>query len=73
MILQPLVENAIRHGVDGRSGPGTLEISARREGSRLRLAVRDDGPGLEHSNPRDPGRGIGLSNTRARLERLPPA
>lgn len=66
LLLQPLVENAIRHGVAARVGPGVVEIRAARRGDTLELSVRDDGPGLS-SPPRD---GIGLSTTRARLERL---
>src|SRR4029453_6680981 len=46
LILQPLVENAIRHGIARRSAAGLLEISARRENGRLWLQVRDDGPGI---------------------------
>jgi two-component system LytT family sensor kinase len=72
-VLQPLVENAIRHGVDARRGEGLIEIRARAEGETLRLSVRDDGPGLKPESPngvRALGRGIGLSNTRARLREL---
>jgi two-component system, LytTR family, sensor kinase len=72
-VLQPLVENAIRHGVDARRGEGLVEIRARAEGGMLRLSVRDDGPGLRQDAVNGTparGRGIGLSNTRARLREL---
>jgi len=71
MILQPLVENAMRHGIAARPGTGTIEIEARREGERIALLVRDDGPGVRgsgcHAGP--DGRGVGLRNTRKRLAR----
>ncbi len=67
-LLQPLVENALRHGIARRADAGALHVSARREGSDLVLAVRDDGPGL---TPGAPGAGgVGLANTRARLAAL---
>ncbi len=67
LILQPLVENAIVHGIDARPGPGVLSILARREGTELLLVVEDDGPGF--SRPSEPRvRRVGLSNVRARLE-----
>jgi LytS/YehU family sensor histidine kinase len=67
LLLQPLVENAIRHGVAPRPEGGRIEVRARREGDLLRLEVRDDGPGL----PGKPcGEGVGLANTRARLQQL---
>jgi signal transduction histidine kinase len=66
-LLQPLVENAIRHGVAARPGPGQVEVRAWREAERLRLEVADTGPGLP---PGEPAEGVGLSNTRARLGRL---
>jgi signal transduction histidine kinase len=72
-VLQPLVENAIHHGVDARRGDGLVEIRARAEGDMLRLEVRDDGPGLKIAPgeiPPSKGTGIGLSNTRARLREL---
>ena len=72
-VLQPLVENAIHHGVDARRGDGLVEIRARAEGDMLRLEVRDDGPGLKSTPgaaPKPAGSGIGLSNTRARLHEL---
>jgi two-component system LytT family sensor kinase len=65
LILQPLVENAIRHGIAHRIEPGRVEIRSQRHGDRLRIEVRDDGPGFASNTP-----GIGLTNTRARLERL---
>jgi two-component sensor histidine kinase len=70
LILQPIVENAIKHGVAPRSGPGTVRISARREGEELRLEVRDDGIGLSGGARARLNDGVGLSNTRARLECL---
>jgi len=66
-ILQPLVENAVHHGVSSRAGPAAIEIDATRSGDRLWLAVSDDGPGADVS---DAGLGIGLANTRARLAEL---
>ncbi len=68
LILQPLVENAVRHGIAPRSGPGTVRVRSRIEEGKLILEVRDDGVGL---SGRVPGReGVGLSNTRARLKHL---
>jgi sensor histidine kinase YesM len=67
LILQPFVENSIRHGVATRIEPGRIWISSERRGDRLRIQIRDDGPGFT-SDP--PGKGIGLSNARARLARL---
>lgn len=68
LILQPLVENAIRHGIAPQTAPGRITVSARREGETLHLEVRDNGRGLFEG--RAPVDGIGLGNTRARLERL---
>jgi LytS/YehU family sensor histidine kinase len=69
LILQPIVENAIRHGIGKRSASGLLEISAQRHDGTLSLEVRDDGPGLSPDDK--PGEGqIGLANTRARLKQL---
>ncbi len=68
LILQPLVENAIRHGIAPRVEGGNLSIEARVEGERLLLSVADDGVGL--GNARTAGEGVGLGNTRSRLERL---
>lgn len=70
LILQPLVENAIKHGVSKRVGPGTIRIAAGRDHETLWLEVRDNGAGLA-GGPRDKfNGGVGLSNTRARLECL---
>jgi signal transduction histidine kinase len=64
-LLQPIVENAIRHGIARCENSGLIETSAKRIGSRLQLQVRDNGPGL---NPNSrAGFGVGLSNTRERL------
>ncbi len=68
LILQPLVENAIQHGIAPMSKAGVLTISARRDGQSLVLEIRDTGPGMAQPIGRQPG--IGLSNTRARLQRL---
>ncbi len=64
-ILQPLVENALRHGIARRAGAGVLSVRARRDGSDLVLTVQDDGPGLSTGST-----GVGLANTRARLSAL---
>ncbi len=67
MILQPLVENAIRHGISKRPESGLLEIAVRRQQSRLVIVVRDDGPGLPDRWTLDNGAGVGLKNLRDRL------
>ena len=68
LILQPLVENAIKHGVSKIDEEGRIEINARREGERLILCVRDNGPRVTESGLT--GEGVGLRNTRERLEQL---
>jgi len=68
-VLQPLVENALRHGIARKASAGVLDVTARRDGADLVLTVRDDGPGLETSPPLA-GAGVGLANTRARLATL---
>jgi signal transduction histidine kinase len=68
LLLQPLVENAVRHGIAARPGGGRLVIVARRAGDALELAVEDDGPGFDPAAPGDPsGNGFGLHSVRERL------
>jgi two-component system, LytTR family, sensor kinase len=72
LILQPIVENAIRHGIVSRIAPGQIEISARLSDGALQLRVKDNGPGLGSA---EAGRaivkeGLGLANTRARLSQM---
>lgn len=72
LILQPIVENAIRHGIGSRIGPGRIEIRSSRNNGSLRLVVKDNGQGLA-SRQDSSGRlrsGLGLTNTRSRLEQL---
>ena len=69
LILQPLVENAILHGVIDRPRGGTVTVSVDRHGDLLRLEVRDDGSGAE-AHELTNGRGLGLANTRSRLQCL---
>ncbi len=71
LVLQPLVENAVRHGVEARSGDGAIRIAASRENGHLVLEVVDDGVGLPVAAGNAPLReGMGLGNTRQRLARL---
>jgi two-component system LytT family sensor kinase len=78
LVLQPLVENAVRHAIEPRAAAGRLEIRARRHDGRLTLQVADDGPGIATNGHGAidgaaipvTGSGIGLANTRARLEQL---
>lgn len=70
LILQPLVENAIKHGVAPRMGPGAISIASRRDGERLCLSVRDNGVGLTGGSRAKLHGGVGISNTRDRLECL---
>ena len=69
LILQPIVENAIRHGVAAVSTAGQVELGAEIVGDRLRLSVRDDGPGMEAPSAQR-GSGTGLRNTRERLAQI---
>ena len=68
LILQPLVENAIRHGIEPCAKPGLIELSAQRGEQMLTLEIGDNGAGLRDESPTEEG--IGLSNTRARLRQL---
>jgi two-component system, LytTR family, sensor kinase len=70
MILQPLVENAIKHGIGPRSGQGLVQISARKQDDKIWIEVRDNGVGLSRNARVRFNNGVGLSNTRARLECL---
>jgi two-component system, LytTR family, sensor kinase len=65
MLLQPLVENAIVHGIAVKPGDGTIRIQSRRQGNTLMLQVADSGPGFRTSPRRN---GIGLSATESRLQ-----
>lgn len=68
LLLQPLVENAIHHGLEPKTGQGALTIRATRDGNTLKLEVSDNGAGLPQGLPTKEG--IGLTNTRARLQEL---
>jgi two-component system LytT family sensor kinase len=68
LLLQPLVENAIKHGISKKAGPGHIDITARRDHDKLWIEVRDDGLGLSDSALNALQKGIGVSTTRARLQ-----
>jgi sensor histidine kinase YesM len=71
LILQPLVENAVKHGLANLRGLGRIEIRARREGDHLILSVRDTGPGPRPgSDAGATSNGVGLRNTEARLRQM---
>jgi two-component sensor histidine kinase len=70
LILQPLVENSIRHGIEPRETGGTILIRAVRRGDALRLEVSDDGEGFKGGQLAALQKGVGLSNTKARLQGL---
>lgn len=72
LFLQPLVENAIRHGISPRARGGTVTVLARRVAGRLEISVRDDGIGLPPGWSLDNGSGLGLSVTRERIAALHP-
>lgn len=82
LILQPIVENAVRHGIAPRSGPGRIAVRARRVNGHLQVQIQDNGCGLQNSQDDEAlnaatdeslTRGIGLATTRARLAHLYPA
>jgi sensor histidine kinase YesM len=64
-LLQPIIENAIRHGIARCEDKGYIETSIQRVGDHMQLCVRDNGPGLNGRS--EPGFGVGLTNTRERL------
>jgi LytS/YehU family sensor histidine kinase len=70
LILQPLVENAIRYGIGRRRAAGKIEVSARRESGQLIMHVRDDGPGLPNEWLPSMNGGVGLANTQGRLQQM---
>ncbi len=67
LLLQPLVENAVRHGISRRLSPGSIRVRAQRQGGELQIEIRDDG---SEANPAGSGFGIGLATTRDRLKAL---
>jgi sensor histidine kinase YesM len=68
MILQPLVENSIKHGLSRKVGPGSITIRSRRESGRATIEVEDDGMGFVLERLEEPmSSGIGLANVRERL------
>lgn len=70
LVLQPLVENAVKHGIESHITPGVISIVARRNGDSLNLQVTDNGRGMSGTAANEPREGVGLSNTRARLQEL---
>jgi LytS/YehU family sensor histidine kinase len=69
MILQPILENSLKHGLEAHSEAGQIVISSRRDGDTLCLAIHDDGPGIRTPSARR-GAGLGLLNVRDRLAQL---
>jgi two-component system, LytTR family, sensor kinase len=72
LVIQPLVENAIRHGISGRAEMGTVTVSAQRVNELLQIRVLDDGVGLPPAWAMETSPGLGLSVTRSRIAALHP-
>lgn len=72
LLLQPLVENAIQHGLEGIDHKGLVSIQSETEGERLIIAVTDNGIGLPVKNPREMELGVGLASTCERLQKMYP-
>ena len=71
MLLQPLVENAIRHGIEPREGKGSVHVSVKRENGSIRISIADSGRGFTLGDDGRPTReGIGIANTRERLDHM---
>jgi len=70
LLLQPLIENAVKYAVSPREGGGTIRVEGRIRGTMLELVVADDGPGARSGTALIEGRGVGLRNTRERLQVL---
>ena len=69
LLLQPFVENSIKHGLAMRAQPGIIEVTARREGDTLTIEIKDNGAGVQMESS-TAGNGVGLANARSRLEQL---
>jgi signal transduction histidine kinase len=69
LLLQPIVENAVRHGIERKADAGAIEVRVEADGADLRIRVSDDGPGPE-SRAEGEGSGIGLANSRSRIREL---
>jgi hypothetical protein len=70
LLLQPLIENAVKYAVSPRESGGRIDITGRVAGAELRLTVADDGPGMVDTSRLSNGRGVGIRNTRERLQVL---
>ena len=70
LLLQPLVENAIKHGISRRTTGGTINISAKKENGKLQIRISDNGKGLPPDDKKNVKEGIGISYTRGRLAYL---
>ncbi len=70
LITQPIVENAIRHGISTQAAPGEIEITATAKHGTLRIQIRDNGPGMNEARTSNGREGVGLTNTRARLRQI---